>query len=150
MTSLVLALALFAAAPQQSPESKSIPDDSVELVTRGCLKGRVFTATPRPRDEGVVKGPDVTGRHFRVAGKRDVMDLVKKYDGQLVEVTGIVLKSAVSDQGVGMRIGGSRVIIGAPGGDPTRMNPRTTPTGGVPTMDVTSVRFLSESCPISQ
>lgn len=147
MMSLALAL-LLSAAPQQSPESKPVPKDSVEIATRGCLKGRVFTATPRPSDEGVTKGPDVTGRHFRVAGKRDVMDLVKKYDGQLVEVVGIVLKSAVSDEGMGMKIGGARVMIGAPGSDPTRMNTRTAPVGGVPTMDLSAVRFLSESCPI--
>jgi hypothetical protein len=148
MSSFLLALALLVAAPQQTPESKPVPKDSVEIATRGCLKGRVFTATPRPRDEGVVKGPDVTGRHFRLAGKRDVMDLVKKYDGQLVSIVGIVLKSAVSDEGMGMKIGGSRVTIGAPGMDPTRANTRTSPMGGLPTMDLTSVQFLSETCPI--
>ncbi len=146
MTSLALALLLTALQPQ-TPESKPVPKDSVEIATRGCLKGRVFTATPRPEDEGVTLGPDVTGRHFRVAGPREVMDEVKKYDGDLVEVVGLVKKSDLADYGTGMKIGSSRVIIGAPGTDPSRMNTRT-PTGGVPVMDLTAVRFLSDVCPI--
>lgn len=146
MTSLALVLLLGVTAAA-SQETRRIPDDSVEIVTRGCLKGRVFTATPRPKDEGTVKGPDVTGRHFRVAGPREVMDLVRKYNGQLVEVVGVVLKSAVGDEGV--RLGGSGVVVGAPRTDPTRMNTRTTPVGGQPTMDLSAVRFLAESCPIS-
>lgn len=145
MTTLALVL-LLSAAPSANQETKPIPKDSVEIATQGCLKGRVFTATPRPRDENTTKGPDVTGRHFRVAGPRAVMDQVKKYDGQLVEVVGIVLKSAVA--GEGMRLGGSGVTIGAPSGDPTRMNTRTTPVGGVPTMDLTAVRYLADRCPI--
>lgn len=145
MTSLALVL-LLGMTSSASQEPKPVPNDSVEIVTPGCLKGRVFTAVRRPQDENTVKGPNVTGRSFRVAGPREVMDLVKKYNGQLVEVVGIVLKTAVGDEGV--RLGGSGVVIGAPRTDPTRMNTRNTPVGGAPTMDLSAVRFLAESCPI--
>jgi hypothetical protein len=143
----VLAL-LLALLPTQSPEPKAIPKDSVEVSTRGCLKGRVFTAMYIVEDEGTRRGPDVDGRQFRVTGKRDVMDIVKKHNGERVEVVGIVRRSALSDEGVGMRIGGrTRVVIGAQGGDPTRMNQRIA-APGVAVMDLVAVRSLGQRCPI--
>jgi hypothetical protein len=142
---LVLLLPALTAGTQ---ETKSVPKDSVEVHARGCLKGRVFTATPRPDDEGAGTGPDVTGRHFRVTGPREVMDVVKKHNSHLVEVVGIVRKASLDDQGIGMRVGDrTRVVIGAPGTDPTRMNTRTM-APNVAAMDLTAVRFLSDNCPI--
>jgi hypothetical protein len=118
----------------------------VEIEARGCLKGRVFTATAAPEDEGTRRGPDVVGRHFRVAGSKDVMKEVKDHDGHRVAVVGIVRKSALADEGMGMKVGGARVVIGAQGGDPTRTNQRTMTPPAVPVMDVTAVRFLSDRC----
>lgn len=146
MPLLALILFLFA-TPMQEPASKPVPKDSVEIVTRGCLKGRMFTATPRPEDEGVIRGPDVTGRHFRVAGPKDVMDLVKQHNGHLVEVVGLVRKSALGNQGVGFNVPGGRVVMSAPGGDPGRMGPAT-PGTDVPVMDLSAVHYLSDSCSI--
>ena len=137
---------LLASAAVLAQDTKPIPKDSVEVTSRGCLKGRVFTGTGQPEGEGVVRGPDVTGRHFRVNGPRDVMDVVKQNDGHLVEIVGIVRKAALDDQGVGLKVGGARVVV-SPGGDPTRMNtPATAPS--VPSMDLTVVRYLSDRCPI--
>lgn len=139
---------LLSVLPIQSPESKAIPKDSVEVEARGCVKGRVFTAMWMPEDEGARRGPDIGGRQFRLTGKRDVLDSVKKYNGERVEIVGIVRKSALTDEGVGMKIGGrTRVVIGAQGGDPTRMNQRMA-TPGVAVMDVTAIRSLAERCPI--
>jgi hypothetical protein len=145
VTPLIVVLLLIA-TPLQEPEPKKVPKDSVEIATRGCLKGRVFTATPPPEGEGVMRGPDVTGRHFRVAGPREVMKLVKQHNGHLVQVVGLVRKNALSDDGMGMRVGGTRVVIGAPGADPDRMYAH--PISTVAVMDVSSIGFLSESCPI--
>jgi len=97
------------------------------------------------KPEGVILGPDVTGRNFRVSGPRAVLDLVKKYNGNLVEVIGLVKKSELARSGPGS---GSRVTMTAPATDPTRTSAGTTPTGGLPVMDVTSVRYLSDVCPI--
>lgn len=129
-------------------EARTVPKDSVEVDARGCLKGRVFTGTGQPAEERTVKGPDITGHHFRVTGKKDVMDLVKRYNGQYVEVVGIVRRAALDHQGVGMRIGrGARVVIGAPGNDPTRMNtPSAAPS--VAAMDLIAIRVLDDRCPI--
>ena len=148
MAALTLAI-LVSALAVGGQEAKSVPKDSVEVHARGCLKGRVFTATPRPDDEGSGSGPDVAGRHFRVTGPREVMDIVKKHNGHVVEVVGIVRKASLDDQGIGMKVGDrTRVVIGAPGTDPARMNTRTTsPT--VAAMDLTAVRYLSDRCPLN-
>ena len=145
---LTLLLATAAAVPAAAQETKKVPSDSVELEARGCFKGRVFTATELPEEERTRKGPDIAGRHFRVTGPREVMDLVKRYDGQFVELVGIVRKAALDDQGIGMRVGkGARVVIGAPGGDPTRANV-TSNTASVASMDVSVVRLLTDKCPL--
>lgn len=117
MTPLALVL-LVALVQDQEPKAKPVPNDSVEVLTRGCLKGRVFTATPRPADEGAIRGPDVTGHRFRVSGPKDVMALVKQHDGHLVEVDGIIRKAALSDEGLGVKVGHSKVVIGAPAAIP--------------------------------
>jgi hypothetical protein len=129
-------------------ETRTVPKDSVEVDARGCLKGRVFTGTGQAAEEHSVKGPDITGHHFRVTGKKDVMDLVKRYNGQYVEVVGIVRRAALDDQGLGMRVGrGARVVIGAPGSDPTRMNtPSAAPS--VAAMDLIAIRVLADRCPV--
>ena len=160
--SLLVALSIAASVPSVSSvssvssvvlsvvsvdqESKGIPKDSVEVEARGCLKGRVFTATVEPEDEGTRRGPDVVGRHFRLAGKREVMDTVKKFDGHRVAIVGIVRKDALADPGLGMKVGGARVVIGAPGTDPNnRVNSRmTAPPMAV--MDVVAVRDLADRC----
>jgi hypothetical protein len=129
-------------------EARKVPSDSVEIEARGCLKGRVFTGTGQPAEERTTKGPDVTGKSFRVTGERDVMELIKKYNGQYVEILGIVRKAALDDQGIGMKVGrGGRVVIGAPGVDPTRMNtPAAAPS--VAAMDAIAVRLLADRCPL--
>lgn len=144
MLSVLLVFAL-AVAPQE-PGTKKIPNDSVEIQARGCLKGRVFTAAPRTEGEGVALGPDVTGRHFRLAGKKELMDVVKKHDGQLVAIVGIVRKADLTAPELGTRVGRARVVVGQPGRDPSRSNlPTPAP---VPVMDLTSVQFVDTVCPI--
>jgi hypothetical protein len=146
VTVLPVVLILAASSPQEA-ETKKIPKDSVEIATRGCLKGRVFTATPAPEGEGARHGPDVTGRHFRVSGPKDIMKVVKEHNGHLVEVVGLIRKSALSDPGIGMKVGGTRVVIGAPGTDPDR-SMHNQPVANVNVMDLTSIGFLSNDCPI--
>jgi hypothetical protein len=148
---LILDLLLAFVVPQDAPpqERKPIPPDSVEIAAVGCLKGRVFTATERPEAENVMRGPDVTGRTFRVNGKKDVMDAIKKYNKGYVELVGIVRTSALADNPPGKRVGNTRVILGAPplSNDPARIH--NEPIGApVVVMDVSSVRLLSGSCPV--
>jgi hypothetical protein len=135
-------------AQEPPQEVTEVPKDSVQIVTAGCLKGRVFTAVGRSEEESVRKGPNITGLSFRVAGKKDVMKQVKAHDGHFVEVNGLVLKSSVGGPPPGARIGNTRVTIGA-GRDPLGASMRS-PQGGVPVMDITALRYLESSCPIER
>lgn len=147
---LPLFVAALAVAPvAQEPEPKPVPKGSVQLAVNGCLKGRVFTATA-PREETMPRsGPDVTGQHFRVAGKKDVMKLVKAHQGHFVEVVGLVKTSALADNAAGKRIGNTTVRVG-PG--PRSSDPvyRQSGMAGVDmaVMDLQSLRYLSDTCPI--
>jgi hypothetical protein len=134
---LTLALAGAGVEPQEKPR---VPEDSVELTVVGCLKGRVLTTVP-PREADVQRGPAVGERTFRLNGKREVMDEVKKRNRQLVEVVGLVKRSALDDKG----LKAGRVSIS--GGSPVAGGGNI-PTGveNVPVMDVTSVRLRETSC----
>jgi len=155
MTSWTLALLLAAAtvaapthavtgahggAPQ---EPKPVPKDSVEVVATGCLKGRAFTATV-PREDGVERGPNVSGRTFRVAGRKDVMKLVKEHNGRLVEVVGIVRRTALAEP-PGARVGNTRITVG---GSNTMSGRGSMPIANVAVMDLSALRLVSEHCPI--
>ena len=134
---LVLALTTAPVEPQEKPK---VPEDSVELTVIGCLKGRVLS-TVLQREPDVQRGPNVGERTFRLNGKKDVMDEVKKRNRQLVEVVGLVKRSSLDDKG----IKSGRVAIS--GGSPVSA-PGHIPTGvdNVAVMDVTSVRLRETSC----
>jgi hypothetical protein len=135
-TMLVLALAI----PQESRQEKpKVPEDSIELTVVGCLKGRVLT-TLEKRQAEVESGPYVGERRFRLAGKRDVMNEVEKHDRHLVEVVGIVKRSALDDKG----IKAGRVTIN--GGSPVSGRGIPSPADDVAVMDISAVRMRSSSC----
>jgi len=146
MLPLVLLLVTSTLAGQE-PTKKKVPNDSIEVSARGCLKGRVFAAAARTEDEGLQLRPDVGGRSFRIAAPRAVMNDVKAHDGHWVAVVGIVRKSDLSEPMLGTRLGGARIVVGQPGRDPSRSNlPTPAP---VPVMDVSSVSYLGDVCPIT-
>jgi hypothetical protein len=151
---LIWSTIVLAAATVQSQqaEPKKVPEDSVEITATGCLKKRVFTATGRAEGDpeiDVERGPDVTGRSFRLAGPREVMNEVKKHDGRFVEIVGLIRKAALADHQPGMKVGNTRIIVGAPStvGQPGGIHGQVTGPG-IPVMDASAVRLLGESCPI--
>ena len=142
MTPLVAMLVVLAlGAPQDAPqEQPKVPKDSLELTVIGCLKGRVLKAVDE-RQVDVESSPYVGGRSFHLASKKKVTEELKRQQGHLVEVTGLVKRSALDDKG--MTVG--RVAIG--GGSPsagTRSMPN--PADNVIVMDVSAVRMRSSSC----
>jgi hypothetical protein len=133
----VWALTTVPLAPQEKPR---IPEDSVELTVVGCLKGRVLT-TVVPREADVQRGPNVGERTFRLNGKRDVMDEVKRRNRQLVEVVGLVKRSSLDDKG----IKSGRVAVS--GGSPVSGTGHlATGVDNVAVMDVSAVRLRETSC----
>ena len=143
MKSLVVLLFLIvvtpaqpAATPQDSPDKNSI-----ELVVRGCLKGRELTADR-------ISGSDVlaneVGMLFRLSAKGQVNDEIKRQNGHRVEITGLVKKTALAEPG--FKVGGGRVVIGSPmTTDPTK-NPARNPQRRIVPLDVTEVEMLAETC----
>jgi hypothetical protein len=144
MKTLVLALMLGTTTYQGSGQERPrIPEDSVELVVSGCLKGRVLKVSDT-RQTDTQSGPIVRAKSFRLAGKGDVMKEVKKEDGHFVDVTGIVKRSALDSKGITI---GKRIAVG--GGSPaasTRSMPD--PAADVAVMDITSLRHRSTSCAV--
>jgi hypothetical protein len=144
MKILVLALVLGAAGYQEAGQERpKVPEDSVELVVSGCLKGRVLSVSDS-RQTDTQSGPIVRAKSFRLAGNGDLMKLVKKEDNHFVEVTGIVKRSALDDKGIKI---GKRVAVG--GGSPvssTKSIPD--PVADVAVMDITSLRHRSTSCAV--
>ena len=141
MTTVALVLTLTLGSAQvDAQEKRRVPEDSVELTVVGCLKGRALRTVAR-RDADVERGPFVGDRTFHLNGPRDVMDEVKKRNRQLVEVVGIVKRSALDDKGV--KSGGVTFSGGAPVAGGGRL-----PTGAedVPVMDVSSVRVRATAC----
>jgi hypothetical protein len=142
--SLALLLTVALAVPQEKPQDKpKVPKDSIELVVTGCLTGRVLSVDD-VREVDVQSGPIVRSKSFRIAGKKDVIEVVKQENHHLVEVTGLVKRSALIEPGVKI---GNRVTVG--GGPPVAgggggMAP--SPGEYIPVLDATSVRFKASSC----
>ena len=136
---VVLMLLLVLWTPQETTQEKRrVPEDSVQLTVVGCLKGRVLrTIDQRQRD--VESGAYVGERTFRLAGKKDVIATVKKYDRKLVEVVGLVRRADLDDKGVkvgGITVSGGPPVSGRPAG----------PGANIPVMDVETVRLRAGSC----
>ena len=140
-----LALAsLLAAAPlvQQEQEQAKVPKDSILVVATGCIKGRAFRAADVQQTD-TTSGYNVRSTTFRLAGKKDVMGVVKEQDGRRVEVTGLIKKSSLIEPGVKFK-GGRVVIGGGSSSSPTSSMP--SPAENVLVLDAITVTPLGGSC----
>lgn len=137
----IVVLAATSAASQDTPQEKrKVPKDSIELTVIGCLKGRVLRTVSR-RGTDVESGPFVGERTFRLAGKKDVTELIKKEQNHLVEVTGIVKRSDLDDRGI------QAGPLSINGGKPVASTrPIPNPADNVAVMDVDAIRRRASSC----
>ena len=138
---LFLTIGISLAAQEERP----VPKDSARVSIPGCAKGSAFvvTASPEPDRSST---EIATGRRFRLTGKKAILDEIKKREGTMVEVTGIIRKSDLAGPG-GISLGGGRVRIG--GGPPvdTGGGPARAPASGNAILDIEGWRPLAESCP---
>jgi hypothetical protein len=127
---------------KQEQERPKVPKDSVELFVTGCLKGRVL-AVSEVRQTDTTSGPDIRARSFRLSGKKPVMEDVKREDGKMVDVVGLIRKNDLREPGV--KVGNTRVTVsgGSRPGGPTTI---PDPADNVVVMDVSSVRSRGTSC----
>ncbi len=143
LASLVLAAAPLAAyQAQENQEKPKVPKDSLLATIEGCLKGRVIRAYD-VRQPDTTTGIEIRNKSFRVEGKKDVIADVKKNDGQHVEITGIIKKSALIEPGVKFK--GGRVMVGG-GTSAVGMSGAPDPAENVVVIDALTLTAFGNSC----
>ena len=138
LASLVLALA---APYQATAQERPIPSDSNRITIAGCAKDRAFVVDV-PEGREVVASGIQSGRRFRLSGPRQVLDDIKKREGSMVEITGLVRKSDMAGPG-GVSILGGRVRIGGA----TPRDPVRDPMYNQVVIDVEGYQLLPDPCP---
>jgi hypothetical protein len=135
---------ILAASVGVSAQERTVPKDSTRVSIPGCSKGSAFVVTASPEPERT-STEIVTGRRFRLAGPKDVLNEIKKREGTIIEVTGIVKKSDLKEGGI--KLGGGIRISGGSPQDPISGGPGRAPMSSVVILDVEGWRPLGESCP---
>jgi hypothetical protein len=123
-------------------QERPVPSDSTRITVSGCARRSLFTVRWRD-DHEPVNGEIAEGRQFRLTGRKDVLNEVKKREGSMVELTGLVRKNAVSPP-QGVSVGGVRIGIGAP--QQPISDPARTPDMYQPVFDVEAYQLLPEPC----
>jgi hypothetical protein len=126
-------------------QERPVPSDSARVAIPGCAKGRAFIVSKSPEHEPA-QTDIAPGRRFRLSGPKDVLNDIKKHEGRLIEVTGLIRKAALQGPG-GIPIAGGRVRVGAglpqaPTGEPSR----TLTNYEQPVLDVEGWRQLDQNC----
>src|SRR5215207_1857344 len=135
----LVATAPFLPAQEERPK---VPKDSLMVVITGCIKGRVIRAAD-VRQTDTTSGVNIRSTTFRLAGKKDVMSIVKEQDGQRAEVTGLIKKSALMESG--MKFKGGRVVIGG-GTSAGATSSMPSPAENVLVLDALTVQGLGSQC----
>lgn len=140
MPALVALLLLMASTPAGAQE-RPVPSDSARVTLSGCAHDRAFVVTEADGREISASGIR-PGRRFRLSGPRQLLADIRKREGSMVEITGLVRKSDLSGPG-GLKIFGGRVRIGgAMPRDPIR-----DPMYNQVVIDVEGFQLLSDPCP---
>jgi hypothetical protein len=141
MKTVVLALLVAVVGPALAQE-KPVPKDSERIFVPGCSKGRVFVVGPREKDQ-----PGRTdlepGTRLRMSGKGGLLDEIKKMEGSLIEITGLVRKADLEPAGVSLG-GGVRV---APAMPPSSGSVGRTANMNQIVIDVEGWRPMDGRCP---
>lgn len=141
MQALVSVMLLLAVADLAAAQERPIPSDSTRISIPGCARDRAFIVDEPEGHEITVTGIQ-PGRRFRLSGPRHLLDDIKKREGTMVEITGLVRKSDMAGPG-GVRMLGGRVRIGGA----TPRDPVRDPMYNQVVIDVESFRLLPDRCP---
>jgi hypothetical protein len=141
--SIAVATAIGLLAIGLQAQERPIPKDSARISIPGCATGTRFIVG-RAASHEPVRSDIAPGRRFRLNGKKDLINEIKRQQGSMIEVTGLVRQSDLREPG-GVNIGGVRI-----GGGPPQAG-RNDGRGNIGTLDamldVESWRPLAESCP---
>ena len=138
-------VALISSALLAAQEQAKVPKDSARIAIPGCTRDRVFIVAEAPDHEPVGTRLE-PGRRFRLAGKRELLDDIKRREGTMVEVTGLVRKSDLEGSG-GVRLFGGRVRIGGAQPQAPLSDVQRNSTYAEVVLDVESYRMLTDPCP---
>jgi hypothetical protein len=124
-------------------QEKPVPKDSSRLTVAGCAYDRLFIVEVGPEHE-MPRADLKPGRRLRLSGPKKLLEEIKARQRDMVELTGLMRKSDLIEQGVGLAGGKVRIMpgrspVGATGG------PDSTVTNAV--IDVESWRLLNAPCP---
>jgi hypothetical protein len=143
----ILCAILAAATPLihvAAQEEKPVPKDSVRVMIPGCSKGYMFTAG-RPTEDQPGGNVVPEGTHLRMNGPKQTMADIKGQEGSRIEITGLIKKGQVGQEGFGIGRG-VRVTPGNSG--------PSAGTGGIPSpassqlmIDVEGWRRVVGDCP---
>jgi hypothetical protein len=112
------------------------------LSISGCARGRVFTVGRDPAHESS-SFELAEGMKIRLEGQKTVLADIKKHEGSMVEITGLMKHSEMAQPGIGLAGGRVRITPVMPNSRTVGRDPGPPP----PVVDVESYRLLNQSCP---
>lgn len=142
MKSLLITTAVVVAGGLAWAQEKPVPKDSERLTVAGCAYDRLFIVDVSPEHE-LPRTSLKPGRRLRLSGQKKLLEEIKARQGSVVELTGLMRKSDLIEEGVGLAGGKVRITgrspVGVTGG------PNANVTQAV--IDVESWRLLNAPCP---
>lgn len=142
MKFIIAAGVVIALAGAALAQEKPVPKDSERIFVPGCSRNRTFVVGERQKDQ-----PGRTdlepGTRLRMNGKGPLLDEIRKHEGTLIEITGLVRKSDLDPAGVSLG-GGVRV---APAMPPSSGSVGRAPNINQIIIDVEGWRPLVGTCP---
>jgi len=143
MKTTIFFLAAALSVSLQAQEPKPVPKDSARVSVPGCSKGYVFTAA---RKAEVSPGSTVPeGTHLRLNGPKPLMADIKRQEGSMIEITGLIKTGEIIEDGGG--VGGGVRIRSGTGGPSSPMGGAVASAGsGYVTIDVEGWRRIPGEC----
>ena len=141
LATLLAAGPIGLAGQEQEGAKPKVPKDSILVTVNGCIKGRVIR-TDDVRQADTTSGFNVRASTFRIAGKKEVMGVVKEQDGQRAEIVGLIKKSSLIEPG--MRFKGGRIVVGGSSTGGTGTLP--SPAENVVVIDTLTVTAVAGTC----
>lgn len=143
MRFLLLSSALVVSCGLVLAQEKPVPKDSTRLTVPGCAYDRLFIVDVSP-DHEMPRTDLKPGRRLRLSGPKKLLDEIKVRQGDMVELTGLVRKSDLIEQGVGLAGGRVRIM---PGRSPVGSTAGRDSGVSQAVIDVQSWRLLNTTCP---
>jgi hypothetical protein len=130
-------------APVAAQDVPDVPKDSTVVILNGCAKDGKFIVGERREDQpGSLEIQP--GRRFRLNGAKTLMKDIKAHQRTAMQVRGLIRKTDVTPQGIGVL--GGRVRIGGAVPRDAISDPARDPAYNQTVLDVKSWQPLTGDC----